>query len=41
VWKGKRFFEEQKSILTTAIEAGREAYKKERERFAEEHQCKA
>ncbi|MGQ9509425.1 MAG: YtxH domain-containing protein [Thermodesulfobacteriota bacterium] len=34
--KGKDLLEEKKTILTTAIEAGKEAYLKEKEKFAKE-----
>ena len=36
VGKGKDFFMEKKSIITTAVEAGKEAYEKEKERLAKE-----
>jgi len=32
--KGKGVIEEKKSIITTAVEAGKEAYAKEKERLA-------
>jgi len=32
VEQGKEFFEEKKSLLTTAIDAGKEAYEKEKEK---------
>lgn len=34
--KGKDFFQEKKSIIETAVEAGKEAYERERERLAKE-----
>ena len=37
VGKGKDFFQEKKSIITTAVEAGKEAYEKEKDRLAKEH----
>jgi gas vesicle protein len=40
VWKGKKFFREQQSIITAAVEAGRDAYEREKERFAWAHSCK-
>jgi len=36
VEKGRQFFEEQKAVVTEAIEAGREAMRRERERRASE-----
>jgi gas vesicle protein len=36
VEKGKGFVQEQKSIITSAVEAGKEAYEKEKERLAKE-----
>jgi hypothetical protein len=33
---GKNFVQEKKSIITSAIEAGKEAYEKEKERLAKE-----
>ncbi len=37
--KGERFFEERKSIMKTAVEAGREAYRKEIKRISEARAC--
>ena len=34
--KGKGFVQEKRSIITTAVEAGKEAYEKEKERLARE-----
>jgi hypothetical protein len=34
VEKGKGLFQEKKAVLATAIEAGKEAYEKEKERLA-------
>jgi gas vesicle protein len=34
----KVFLQERKSIITTAVEAGKEAYKKEKERLLKEHE---
>jgi len=34
--KGKGYIQEKKSIVTTAVEAGKEAYEKEKERLAKE-----
>jgi len=34
--KGKGFVQDQKTVITTAIEAGKEAYEKEKERLAKE-----
>jgi gas vesicle protein len=34
--KGKEFVEEQKTIITSAVEAGKEAYEKEKEKLAGE-----
>ncbi len=36
---GKRFLSERKSIMKTAFEAGRAAYRKEKERVAREREC--
>ena len=36
VEKGKGFVQDQKSIITSAVEAGKEAYEKEKERLAKE-----
>ena len=37
VHEGKHFFQDKKSLLTTAIEAGRTAYQKEKERLVRKH----
>jgi hypothetical protein len=37
VEKGKGLFEEKKSLVTAAIEAGKEAYGKEKEKLAKEN----
>jgi hypothetical protein len=34
VGKGKEILEEKKSLITTAVEAGKEAYTKEKEKLA-------
>lgn len=36
VEQGKGFVQDQKSIITSAVEAGKEAYEKEKERLAKE-----
>ncbi len=37
IGKGRNFFQENISLVTTSFEAGKEAYAKEKERFAREH----
>lgn len=37
--KGKGFVEEQKTIITSAVEAGKEAYEKEKEKLASERKA--
>lgn len=37
VGKGRDFFEAKKSLITASVEAGREAYGKEKERLTKKH----
>jgi len=39
VEKGKEFVEEQKSVISTAVGAGKEAYEKEKEKLFAEHKA--
>lgn len=37
IGKGKDFLQEKKSVIATAVEAGKEAYEKEKEKLAKGH----